>query len=143
MGQQKQAGAAGEEECQVCRVTYSIYANFPPMPSAMAMNVETGEWFPQDRLRLYSNGYEMADALGYAWACDCRGRTAASALTSKIRTHDEYYVLKKSDGQPLANVRYRIVVDGKRVITGTTSQSGHTVRVVTRGTASLKLQLEK
>ncbi|MGF6634557.1 hypothetical protein OKW39_001708 [Paraburkholderia sp. MM6662-R1] len=80
MGQQKQADAAGEEECQVCRVTYSIYSNFPPMPSAMAMNVETGEWFPQDRLRLYSNGYEMADALGYAWACDCRGRTAASAL---------------------------------------------------------------
>ncbi|MBC8720617.1 hypothetical protein F6X37_03005 [Paraburkholderia sp. 31.1] len=32
-----------------------------------------------DRLRSYSNGYDMAEALGYAWACDCRGRSPDSA----------------------------------------------------------------
>ncbi|MGF6301493.1 MULTISPECIES: hypothetical protein [Paraburkholderia] len=109
----------------------------------MALNAETGEWFPFDRLKSYSNGYDMAEALGYAWACNCREHKAASALTPKVGTHDEYYVLKDSNGQPLANVRYRIVVDDERVIAGTTSNTGHTVRVVARGTASLKLQLEK
>ncbi|MBB5463611.1 hypothetical protein HDG33_007289 [Paraburkholderia sp. Cpub6] len=75
MEQQKQNETGGNEECQLCRITYSIYSNFPPMPSAMALNAETGEWFPFDRLKSYSNGYEMAEALGYAWACDCRGRS--------------------------------------------------------------------
>ncbi|SMG27819.1 hypothetical protein [Paraburkholderia susongensis] len=64
-----------EEECLLCRVTYSIFSNFPPMPSAMALNVETGAFFPQDRLRSMPNGFEMADAQGYGWACNCRGRS--------------------------------------------------------------------
>ncbi|WP_326489855.1 hypothetical protein [Paraburkholderia sp. HP33-1] len=75
MEQQKQGGTGGKEECLLCRVTYSIFSNFPPMPSAKVLNVETGEFFPLDRLRSYSTGYKMAEALGYAWACDCRGRT--------------------------------------------------------------------
>ncbi|WP_316251717.1 hypothetical protein [Paraburkholderia sp. UCT2] len=75
MEQQKHDGTGDEEECLLCRITYSIYSNFPPMPSAMALNIETGEWFPFDRLKSYSNGYEMAVALGTAWACDCRGRS--------------------------------------------------------------------
>ncbi|MGF6853475.1 hypothetical protein [Paraburkholderia sp. CI3] len=79
MEQQKQDETGGKEECQLCRITYSIYSNFPPMPSAIALNAETGEWFPFDRLRSYSNGHEMAEALGYAWACDCRGRSPDSA----------------------------------------------------------------
>ncbi|MCC8402939.1 hypothetical protein LJ655_13765 [Paraburkholderia sp. MMS20-SJTN17] len=79
MQQQAQEGTrelmTDEEECLCCRVTYSIYSTFPPMPSAMALNAETGEWFPFDRLKSYPTGYEMAEALGYAWACECRGRS--------------------------------------------------------------------
>jgi hypothetical protein len=75
MEQQEQDGTGGKEECLLCRVTYSIFSNFPPMPSAMALNVETGAFFPQDRLRSYSTGYDMAEAQGYAWACNCRGRS--------------------------------------------------------------------
>jgi hypothetical protein len=31
------------------------------MPSAMALNVETNEFFPQNLLLSYSSGYQMAD----------------------------------------------------------------------------------
>jgi len=64
-----------QKECLGCRITYSIYSNFPPMPSARAYNVETGEFFPFDRLRSLPNGYEMAKAQGLAWTCNCRGRS--------------------------------------------------------------------
>ncbi|WP_240162788.1 hypothetical protein [Paraburkholderia sp. Cy-641] len=62
-----------QKECLGCRIIYSIFSNFPPMPSARAYNVETGEFFPFDRLRSLPTGYEMAEALGIAWTCDCRG----------------------------------------------------------------------
>jgi hypothetical protein len=67
MEQQIQKRTGGKEECHLCRVTYAIFSTFPAMPSAMTMNVETGEFFPLDRIRSYSNGYDMADAMGYAW----------------------------------------------------------------------------
>ncbi|MGF6413245.1 hypothetical protein [Paraburkholderia sp. MM5482-R1] len=86
MERQKQEGTGGKEECLLCRILYSVYSNFPPMPSAMALNVETGEWFPQDRLRSYSTGYAMAKALGYAWACDCRGRAQQADDVSMARS---------------------------------------------------------
>jgi hypothetical protein len=89
MEQQKQDGTGRKEECLLCRVTYSIFSNFPPMPSAMALNVETGEFFPQGRLQSYSNGNDMAEALGYAWACDCRGRA------------------QRADGASMAGALYR------------------------------------
>ncbi|WP_230412882.1 hypothetical protein [Paraburkholderia antibiotica] len=63
------------EECLLCRITYSIYSNFPPMPSARALNVEASEFSRIDRLRSLPTGYAMAEALGYAWACRCRGRS--------------------------------------------------------------------
>ncbi|APA88159.1 hypothetical protein BJG93_22485 [Paraburkholderia sprentiae WSM5005] len=74
MNQQKQDATEAKDECLLCRVTYSIFSKFPRMPRATALNVERGEFFPQDRLRSYSAGYDMANALGYGWACDCRGR---------------------------------------------------------------------
>ncbi|WP_230413252.1 hypothetical protein [Paraburkholderia antibiotica] len=64
-----------QEECLLCRITYSIYSNFPPMPSARAPNVETDEFYRVERLRSLPTGYAMAEALGYAWACKCRRRS--------------------------------------------------------------------
>jgi len=64
-----------QKECLGCRIIYSIFSSFPPMPSARAYNVETGEYFPFDRLRSLPNGYEMAKAQGIAWTCNCRGRS--------------------------------------------------------------------
>ncbi|EEA03314.1 hypothetical protein BH160DRAFT_1340 [Burkholderia sp. H160] len=73
------SGTTDEEVCDLCRITYSIYSNFPPMPHAQALNVETGEFFPFDRVRSLPTGYAMAEALGYASACNCRGRTPDTA----------------------------------------------------------------
>jgi len=79
MEQMKQKNGSADlldqKECLSCRIIYSIYSNFPPMPSAQAYNVETGEFFPFDRLRSLPNGYEMAKSRGIAWACNCRGRS--------------------------------------------------------------------
>ena len=56
--------------------------------------------------------------------------------------YDEQYMLKGSDGKALAGVRYRIVMDRGRVITGTTDTIGRTERITTDGMENLKLQLE-
>lgn len=126
---------SGEEECLLCRVTYSIFSTFPLMPSAMALNVETGEFFPHDRLRSYSTGYDMADALGFSWACRCRKRP---------RTRfDERFTLYDREGHSLANVRYRIITDSGQVFTGTTNAMGQTRRVATQRSSRLQLQLER
>ncbi|APA89793.1 hypothetical protein BJG93_30505 (plasmid) [Paraburkholderia sprentiae WSM5005] len=61
MEQQKKEGTGGKEECQVCRVTYSLFSSFPAMPSAMALSVDIGEFFPQDTLRSYSTGATVSE----------------------------------------------------------------------------------
>ncbi|SDQ93880.1 hypothetical protein SAMN05445850_2191 [Paraburkholderia tuberum] len=152
MGRQKQDGTVGKGECELCRITYSIYSNFPPMPSAMALNVETGEWFPFDRLKSYSNGYDMAEALGYAWACDCRGRKATPALTSKVRTgvlavqseaarHDEQFTLHDANGRPLASTYYTVRLLSGALHRGTTDSQGRTERYETEGAQSMHIYL--
>ncbi|MBC8725654.1 DNA recombination protein RmuC [Paraburkholderia sp. 31.1] len=141
MGQQKQDETGGKEECQLCRITYSIYSNFPPMPSAMALNAETGEWFPFDRLKSYSNGYDMAEALGYAWACDCRERKAAPALTSKDRTHDEQYTLKDGDGRVMPDTYYTVRLPSGSLVHGVTDGLGRTKRYKTNGAQSIHIYL--
>lgn len=60
----------------------------------------------------------------------------------QVALYDEQFTLLDDSRQPLADMRYRIVVDGKQVITGTTNASGQTERVTTRIASSLKLQLE-
>lgn len=56
--------------------------------------------------------------------------------------YDEQFTLLDATRRPLADMRYRIVVDGERAITGTTSASGQTERVTTQIASSLRLQLE-
>ncbi|MBC8748230.1 hypothetical protein [Paraburkholderia podalyriae] len=123
MEQQKQDETGGKEECLLCRITYSVYSNFPPMPSAMALNAETGEWFPFDRLKSYSSGYEMAEALGYAWACDCRGRAP--------KRFNEQFELRDFTGKRQAGVRYRVRAGSRVVAKGVTDAQGRTQRVST------------
>ncbi|MCC8400393.1 hypothetical protein LJ655_00550 [Paraburkholderia sp. MMS20-SJTN17] len=122
MEQRKQNETVDKEECDLCRITYSIYSKFPPMPSAKALNAETGEWFPFDRLRSYSNGYRMAEALGYAWACDCRGRSEKS--------FDQHFRLTdQSTGTPLQDIPYRIISENGRSVEHRTDAQGRTVKV--------------
>ncbi|EEA01035.1 hypothetical protein BH160DRAFT_3648 [Burkholderia sp. H160] len=90
-----------EEVCDLCSITYSIYSKFPPMPHAQALNVETGEFFPFDRVRKMKSGYAMAEALGYAWACNCRGRTEnpsmRRALSSSTGTDNHWIAFRLNE----------------------------------------------
>ncbi|MEX3810082.1 hypothetical protein AB3X96_07405 [Paraburkholderia sp. BR13439] len=130
-----------EEECDLCRITYSIYSNFPPMPHAQALNAETGEFFPFDRVREMKSGYAMAEALGYAWACNCRGRKPASALTSKDRTHDEQYILKDGDGRVMHDTYYTVRLPSGSLVHGVTDGLGRTKRYKTNGAQSIYVYL--
>ncbi|MGF6367794.1 hypothetical protein OKW40_000544 [Paraburkholderia sp. RAU6.4a] len=131
MEQQKQNETGGNEECQLCRITYSIYSNFPPMPSAMALNAETGEWFPFDRLKSYSNGYEMAEALGYAWACDCRRRSR--------NRFDQRFTLTDAGGNALPDTYYTARLPSGELVHGITDLQGRTKRYRTEGARSIHL----
>ncbi|MCW5118012.1 PAAR domain-containing protein [Burkholderia cenocepacia] len=58
--------------------------------------------------------------------------------------HDEQYVLRDSDsGQPLANVRYRILLSSGKVFTGATDATGHTLRVTSTYAESLKFEIAR
>ncbi|QBQ98228.1 PAAR domain-containing protein [Paraburkholderia pallida] len=101
------------------------------------------------------DGYPMVKDLDWVM-CPCRnnrvlaasssnalwtGNTveASSAPPSKALTYDQQYTLKDGTGRPLAGLRYRIVVDEERAITGTTDASGKTERVRTDAASTLKL----
>ncbi|ADG19488.1 hypothetical protein BC1002_5563 [Paraburkholderia atlantica] len=130
-----------EEECDLCRITYSIYSNFPPMPHAQALNAETGEFFPFDRVRKMKSGYAMAEALGYAWACNCRRRKAAPALTSSDWTHDEQYTLKDGDGRIMRDTYYTVRLPSGSLVHGVTDGLGRTKRYKTNGAQSIYVYL--
>lgn len=69
--------------------------------------------------------------------------TTTQAESSRAAQYDEQFTLLDEANRPLANMRYRIVVNDERVITGTTNASGQTERVATQRAANLKLQVEK
>ncbi|MGF6380654.1 hypothetical protein [Paraburkholderia atlantica] len=130
-----------EEECGVCSIIFSIYSKFPPMPSAQALNMETGEFFPFERVRKLKSGYAMAEALGVAWACNCRERKAATALTSKDRIHDEQYTLKDGDGRVMRDTYYTVRLPSGSLVHGVTDGLGRTKRYKTNGVQSVYVYL--
>lgn len=92
----------------------------------------------------------VAELAGEAW-CDDEAdvyaarqaeEEAARVAAREHAIHDEQYVLKSSDGRPIENMRYRIIIDDEHVMTGITNSSGETERVVTQRAASLRIQLE-
>jgi hypothetical protein len=113
----------GKEECLFCRVTYSIFERFPDVPSGLVMNVETGNFFLLAALRSYSSGYDMTEALGTAWACQCRERSADR--------FDEGFTLKDNAGKRLTGVRYRVRVGSSVLASGVTDSQGRTQRIST------------
>ncbi|HEX7937214.1 MAG TPA: hypothetical protein VF573_29625 [Paraburkholderia sp.] len=56
-----------------------------------------------------------------------------------VAQHDEQFTLLGAGDKRLANMRYRIVTDAGRVITGTTNSLGETERIATDSTERLKL----
>ncbi|WP_206002617.1 hypothetical protein [Paraburkholderia antibiotica] len=111
MGKLKQENSGTDwsvqEECLLCRIIYKIYSNFPPMPSAQALNAETGELLRFERMRSLPTGYAMAEALGTAWACKCRGRTRNRSDLQSMRQDRNGRVERPDDadmrGSPYGN----------------------------------------
>lgn len=68
---------------------------------------------------------------------------SARAVNSFRGPYDEQFRLVDDNNRPRANVRYRIMVDGQQVISGTTNANGQTERVATQQASGLRLQLEK
>ncbi|MCC8404933.1 hypothetical protein LJ655_24175 [Paraburkholderia sp. MMS20-SJTN17] len=121
---------ASEENCLLCRVTYSIFSTYSPMPHAMALNVETGEFFPFDQLRSYSTGREMVEALGTAWACQC----------SRGWFHQQF-VLRDSQGKVLSDTHYTVRFSDNRLARGTTDTEGRTRRFRTNDARQIVIYL--
>lgn len=67
---------------------------------------------------------------------------AATVPPPKALAYDQQYRLMGGDGQPLANVRYRIVTNDGQVLSGATNSAGQTERIITQGSSGLQLQLE-
>ncbi|MPW10291.1 hypothetical protein GCT19_32475 [Paraburkholderia sp. CNPSo 3155] len=122
-----------EEECDLCRMTYSIYSNFPPMPHAQALNAETGEFFPFDRVRKMKSGYAMAEALGYAWACNCRERSQ--------KHFDQQFTLRDNAGRSLPQTPYTVRFPSGELKHGVTDHAGRTARHRTRDRQQLAVYL--
>src|ERR1700757_2069777 len=57
--------------------------------------------------------------------------TDSSREAAHAAQYDEQFTLLDEIRRPLANVRYRIVVDGEQMITGTTNAQGKTERIKT------------
>ncbi|MCG5075209.1 PAAR domain-containing protein [Paraburkholderia tagetis] len=68
-----------------------------------------------------------------------RDGASIAARAPRHDVYDEQFALKAGNGQPLAGVRYRIVTDRGRVISGTTNGRGETERIATDGMERLKL----
>ncbi|NUX52813.1 hypothetical protein [Paraburkholderia youngii] len=122
-----------EEECGVCSIIFSIYSKFPPMPSAQALNMETGEFFPFERVRKLKSGYAMAEALGVAWACNCRER-------SKKR-FDEQFTLRDPNGRALSDTLYTVRFPSGELKHGVTDHAGRTQRHKTDGAQAVRIYL--
>ncbi|NLP63362.1 hypothetical protein [Paraburkholderia sacchari] len=83
----------------------------------------------------------------YARCCtyedyECGELAVAAPIRSASVPHaiyDEQFSLRDSSGRALAGVRYRIVTDRGRVISGTTNGCGETERIATDGTERLTL----
>jgi uncharacterized protein (DUF2345 family) len=64
---------------------------------------------------------------------------ASSRAFDAIAFYDEKFTLLDEAYRPLVNIRYRIITDRVRVITGTTDSIGATDRIEKDGTERLKI----
>jgi uncharacterized Zn-binding protein involved in type VI secretion len=68
-------------------------------------------------------------------------REPAHPITS-TDIYDQQFRLRDVDGQPLANVQYRITTESGEIFTGTTDAAGKTQRIVTPQSSNLQLHAD-
>ncbi|MCC8395741.1 hypothetical protein LJ656_24460 [Paraburkholderia sp. MMS20-SJTR3] len=126
-------GANGQE-CIRCRVTFKIFKSFPDVPYAQTMNQQTGEMIPTSSIKALPSGYDMRQAIGETLGCKCIPRSPGR--------YYERYVVKDDEGNPVANVPYRILARGKPIQSGVTDSEGMTERIATPQSKYVTLELE-
>lgn len=62
---------------------------------------------------------------------------------ASTEVYDEQFTLLDDERRPIPDKRYRIVIDGDRIINGTTNARGQTERIATVSATRMELQLEK
>ncbi|MGF6787961.1 hypothetical protein [Paraburkholderia sp. 35.1] len=122
-------------ECLDCRITFKIYKEWPDMPHAMTTNLKSGERIPINAIRALPSGYDMRQALGQGEGCLCRNRPAGP--------FDERFTIRDYNGNPVPDVRYRILAEGKEICSGKTNAAGQTSRVTTQGFKFLAIEVER
>ncbi|SDR48058.1 hypothetical protein [Paraburkholderia tuberum] len=122
-------------KCLDCRITFKIYKGWPDMPHAMTTNPKSGERIPINAIRALPSGYDMRQALGQGEGCLCRSRPAGP--------FDERFTIRDYNGNPVPDVRYRILAEGKEICSGKTNAAGQTSRVTTQGFKFLAIEVER
>jgi hypothetical protein len=127
-------GADGRE-CFACRVTFSIFKGFPDVPTARTTNLETGEFIPVSSIKALPFGHDMRQALGQIEECCCRDRPAGP--------FDERFTIRDYHGNPVPDVQYRILTEGREICRGKTNAAGQTSRVTTQRFKFLTIEVER
>lgn len=70
-----------------------------------------------------------------------RNSEAVATQPSPARAFDQQYTLWDSDGQPLANVPYRVCLDSNIIASGVTDSAGRTQRIATADARRLMLEI--
>ncbi|NML35190.1 hypothetical protein [Paraburkholderia antibiotica] len=125
-------GADGRE-CLVCRIAFGIFKGFLDVSYAQTMHHQTGEMIPTSALKALSSGHEMRQAIGITFGCKCVSRPPGR--------YDERYIVKDDEGNPVANVPYRVLSGGKQIHSGVTDSEGMTERIVTPQLKYVTLEL--
>jgi uncharacterized Zn-binding protein involved in type VI secretion len=103
------------------------------------------------------DGYPMVKDLDWVM-CPCRKNRVLAAGSSnalysenneetkptpspKAHTYDQQYTLRDSDGQPFANIPYRVRADSEILATGVTDSRGMTQRIATQDARRLTFEI--
>ncbi|QGZ62213.1 PAAR domain-containing protein [Paraburkholderia acidisoli] len=75
-----------------------------------------------------------------AWYSDDKGNAKDSPAPQAL-IYDQHYTLRDSDGQPIANLAYRMQIGGEVVASGVTDSEGRTVRISTEAARRVELEI--
>jgi uncharacterized Zn-binding protein involved in type VI secretion len=122
--------------CGNCKGVWTIYGT--------AGNwTDGGEPYVKDGDRVLcpcGKNFVFAACSSDAYYSDAKG-DATAAPAPRALIYDQHYSLKDRDGQPIANLAYRMLIGGEVVASGVTDSEGRTVRVRTETARRVELEI--
>lgn len=122
--------------CGNCKGGWPIYGT--------ASNwMDDGEPYVKDRDRVLcpcGKNFVLASVGSTAFYSDSKD-DAIVAPPPKTVTYDQQYTLRNSDGQPFANVPYRVRIGAEVIASGVTDSNGMTQRIATDISKRLRLEV--